>query len=203
MSGRQARDYFATIRKTIQDINESFEKLDVTEWVPLPDKQEYAVKYLDLIGHERGGRQEKFFGELGKGYSVVELLGSVESPEETQGRVIFAKEYYEKGDRMKIDKMSVTGRQVVVADSIGNVDYHEDWGISKEELEEFKAAVKALSQDKQAVLNSEYDEFRRADTEEKKQSIAAKTKDFLVENGIAVARGLTVEVLKTILMASQ
>ena len=40
VSGRQPRDYFATIRKTILEINDSFEKLDVTEWVPLPDQED-------------------------------------------------------------------------------------------------------------------------------------------------------------------
>lgn len=83
VTGSQARDYFATIRKTITDINKSFEKLPFTEWVPLPDEQAHAVKYLDLIGHEINKRPEKFVGELGKGYPVVELLGSIESPKET------------------------------------------------------------------------------------------------------------------------
>ena len=83
-TGSQARDYFATIRKTITDINRSFEKLPFTEWVPLPDAEEYAVKYNDLIGHEINGHSEKFVGELGKGYSVSKLLGSIESRKETQ-----------------------------------------------------------------------------------------------------------------------
>jgi internalin A len=204
VSGRQVRDYFATIRKTIQEINDSFEKLDVTEWVPLPDMEGYAVKYIDLIGHEIGRRKEKFVGELGKGYPVAKLLGTIESPEETQERIVIAQEYYEKGDKkMKINKANISGRQVVVADSIGNVDYHEDFGISEGELEEFKAAVKSLSQDKQEVLNSEYDEFRKAETDEKKKSTATKIKDFLLVNGIEVARGLTIEALKMILMASK
>ena len=84
VSGGQARDYFATIRKTILEINGSFEKLDVTEWVPLPGEDEHAVKYRDLIGHEIGGRSEKYVGELGKGYRVAELLGGIESREETR-----------------------------------------------------------------------------------------------------------------------
>jgi len=78
VSGRQARDSFATIRKRIVEINKSFEKLPFTEWVPLPDAEGHAVKYLDLIGHAIAGRKEKFVGELGKGYSVAKLLGGVE-----------------------------------------------------------------------------------------------------------------------------
>jgi hypothetical protein len=59
-----------------------------------------------------------------------------------------------------------------------------------------------LPADKQAELNSQYDEFSKAETAAKQKSTARKIKDFLVENGIAVARGLTVEALKMILMAS-
>ena len=84
VGGRQARDYFATIRKTITEINDSFEKLDVTEWVPLPEEQEQAVKYLDLIGHEISSREEKFVGELRKGYAVAKLLGGIERRRETK-----------------------------------------------------------------------------------------------------------------------
>ena len=203
VSGRQARDYFATIRKTIQDINNSFKKLDVTEWVPLPDEQGHAVKYIDLIGHEVCKRREKFVGELEKGYSVAELLGAIESPEETRERIIFAEEYFEKGDKMKIDKMNISGRQVVVADRLGNVDYHESMGISESKLDEFKEAVKALPQDIMAALNSQYDEFVNADTEEKKKTTVEKIKNFLIKNGVEVARSLTVEALKMILMPSQ
>jgi small GTP-binding protein len=123
LSGKQARDYFATIRKTIREINDSFEKLDVTEWVPLPDQEDHAVKYSDLIGHEIGGHKEKFVGELKKGYSVAKLLGSIESPEETKERVIIVQgDYYEKGARpVKIDKVSISGGQVVFAENIENL----------------------------------------------------------------------------------
>jgi GTPase SAR1 family protein len=204
VSGKQARGYFATIRKTIREINDSFEKLDVTEWVPLPDQQDHAVKYSDLIGHEVGGRKVKFVGELGKGYAVAKLLGSIESPEKTKEQVIIVQgDYYEKGAKiMKIDKINISGGQVAFADSIENLVYNEDLRISEKDLEALKAAVKALPPDKQAELNSQYDDFSKAETEENKKSTAKKIKDFLVENGIAVARGLTVEALKMILMAS-
>jgi len=210
--GGQARDYFATIRKTILEINSSFEKLDVTEWVPLPDEGEYAVKYMDLIGHESGGRSEKFVGELGKAYSVAELLGRIESPEETRGRIdgfgkdesgrpiVFAKEYYAKGDKMEIGDVHISGGQVNFADRIEKVEYNERLGLSEEDLEQFKGAVKALSAEKQGALNARCEEFESAETEEKKASIGKRIKDFLVENGIAVARGLTVEAIKMILM---
>ena len=43
--GEQKRDYFAAIRKTFRTIHQSFEKLDVTELIPLPDQAEVAVEY--------------------------------------------------------------------------------------------------------------------------------------------------------------
>jgi hypothetical protein len=48
--------------------------------VPLPDAEGYAVKYDDLIGHEESRREEKFVGELRKGYSVAKLLDGIEDP---------------------------------------------------------------------------------------------------------------------------
>jgi len=209
VKGGQARDYFATIRKTILEINGSFEKLAFAEWVPLPGQEGHAVKYMDLIGHEAGGRKEKFVGELGKGYSVAELLGRIESPEETRGRIegvgreggaiIYAKEYYAKGGKMETGDIHISGGQVSFADRIDKVEYNDRLGLSEEDLEEFKAAVKALSAEKQAVLNGQCGQFENAETQEKRASIGKKIKDFLVDNGIAVGRALTVEAIKMIL----
>jgi len=43
VSGEQKRDYFSIIRKTIRDINGSFEKLETKELVPLPDNDKITV----------------------------------------------------------------------------------------------------------------------------------------------------------------
>ncbi len=120
VSGRQARDYFATIRRTILEINNSFEKLDVTEWVPLPDESNHAVKYLDLIGHEtaRPRREEKFVGELQKGYQVAKLLGSIESRKETGERI---KEMYDlRGVKVEGDLVMDGDKINVKGDAIGS-----------------------------------------------------------------------------------
>jgi len=127
VTGSQARDYFATIRKTITDINKSFEKLPFTEWVPLPDAEEYVVKYKDLIGHERVRRREKFVGELEKGYSVAELLGRIESREETLVHIntLIAgdKSHIEIGRRMKgnivADEVNI---EIKIEQAIGHLD---------------------------------------------------------------------------------
>ncbi|MCI0471481.1 MAG: AAA family ATPase, partial [Candidatus Aminicenantes bacterium] len=86
VSGQQKRDYFSIIRKTIRDINASFEKLKTTELVPLPDHPEITVNYEDLIGHEAAGQPEKFVGELKRAYSVAQLLDGIEKKEKIQAQ---------------------------------------------------------------------------------------------------------------------
>lgn len=78
VGGKQKRDYFSAIRKSINDINRSFEKLSVTELVPLPDVSDILIDYRELIGYELAGREEYFIGRLGKGYSVQSLLNGIE-----------------------------------------------------------------------------------------------------------------------------
>lgn len=78
VAGREKRDYFAVIRKTIHDINISFEKLGFRELVPLPDESGELVDYADLIGHERFNLDEIVIGRLGKKYDVQTLLNGVE-----------------------------------------------------------------------------------------------------------------------------
>jgi hypothetical protein len=80
ITGKDAKGYLSSIRDIITGINESFAKLPCEEWVPLPDEPEYAVKYKDLTGHQDSKRDEKFVGELKKGYSVAKLLSGIEDP---------------------------------------------------------------------------------------------------------------------------
>ncbi len=78
VTGGQKRDYFAIIRKVIADINSSFEKLAVTELVPLPDAPDIAIDYRELVGHEQAGRDDIFVGRLGRAYNVSSLLSGIE-----------------------------------------------------------------------------------------------------------------------------
>jgi internalin A len=78
VTGAQKRDYFSAIRKVIADINASFEKLDVTELVPVPDATNILLDYKELIGYESNGREEIFIGRLGKAYNVQTLLNGIE-----------------------------------------------------------------------------------------------------------------------------
>jgi small GTP-binding protein len=81
VNGEQKRDYFSIIRKTFREINDSFEKLEFKELVPLPDNDEIAIEYEELLGYELEGRGEYFVGKLRKGYSVKKLLDGIEKEE--------------------------------------------------------------------------------------------------------------------------
>jgi len=87
VSGEQNRNYFSTIRKTLRDINKSFEKLEVKELVPLPDNNKITVEYSELIGLERMGEKEISIGKLGKKYSVKQLLDGIEKEEERMEKI--------------------------------------------------------------------------------------------------------------------
>jgi GTPase SAR1 family protein len=91
ITGSRKRDYFAVLRKTFRDIHDSFEKLAVEEWIPLPDNdnsEKIAVEYRELLGYEKAGRHEIFIGVLGKSYSVAQLLSGIEKPEDRQEREV-------------------------------------------------------------------------------------------------------------------
>ena len=77
ISGGDRRDYLAVIRSTFHDINGSFEKLDVTEEVPLPDNPSIAVSFEHLRKLEARG-DEAFLPEgSDDDYKVRDLLGVV------------------------------------------------------------------------------------------------------------------------------
>lgn len=73
----QKREYFYVIRHAIHDICSEFENLEVTEYVPLPGHAERLVGYRELLGYEKAGKDEYFNGELGRSFSVSEMLDCV------------------------------------------------------------------------------------------------------------------------------
>ena len=73
VSGKQKRDFFSVIRHAFQIINRSFEKLEVTEKVPLPDNPGVSLEYKELIGFELEKKEEIFVGKLRKNYSAIAL----------------------------------------------------------------------------------------------------------------------------------
>lgn len=79
VTGSQKRDFFSVVRKALNDITGSFEKLVVREFVPLPDHREVLVEYQELLGYEKAGKSEYFVGKVGTGYDVKSLLNGFES----------------------------------------------------------------------------------------------------------------------------
>lgn len=74
--GKDRIQHFAIIRKTINDLNNDFEKLLVSEWIPLPDENG-KVEYKELLGYEEAGKNEYFVGKIKKNFNVKELLNGV------------------------------------------------------------------------------------------------------------------------------
>ena len=103
VTGSPPRDYFAVLRKTFHDIHDSFEKLEVEEWISLPDHDKIAVEYQELLGYELAGREEIFIGKLGKAYRVQQLLSGIEKPGDRQplrmnGEIIGKNRFFEEGE---------------------------------------------------------------------------------------------------------
>ncbi len=98
VNGEQKKNYFSSIRKTVWDINSSFQKLEIKELVPLPDNVKITVEYDELVGLERMGEREIRIGKLRKKYSVKKLLDGIEIgrmknvDSDKPGTVIYAKE---------------------------------------------------------------------------------------------------------------
>jgi len=86
VSGKRKRDYFSVIRKTLREINDSFEKLAPQELVPLPGYPGEFVDYRELIGLEQMGEADITIGKLEKKFSVKQLLDGIEREEERRTR---------------------------------------------------------------------------------------------------------------------
>ncbi|MDQ1354183.1 MAG: internalin, partial [Acidobacteriota bacterium] len=82
VNGEQKRDYFSIIRKTIRDINGSFEKLETKELVPLPDNDKITVEYEELTGHELMRIPEITIAKIRKRYPVAALLDGIAGAED-------------------------------------------------------------------------------------------------------------------------
>jgi internalin A len=78
VQGEQKRSYFSVIWKIFRDINEDFEKLAYTEWVPLPDRDDILVEYETLLVYERLGEDQIIIKELGDRCPVKPLLDGIE-----------------------------------------------------------------------------------------------------------------------------
>jgi GTPase SAR1 family protein len=210
LEGENKKELLGIIRKNIKDINDSFQSLQIREMIPCnctkckESQTQYYYRLESLRRRLRDGQDTVQCDESYDELNIHEILGDVVIYErDEKGRpIIFAKEYY-GGDRMKIERIDISGGQVNFADRIEKIEYKEGLGISEQELEKLKEGIRALSVEKHGLLNTQCEEFKKADTEKKSKLIGHKIKNFLIENGIAVARGLTVEAIKIILMGPQ
>lgn len=91
--GKDRRQMLSFIRKTFEGIRASFTKLNVTEWVIIPNElvenknlfykndKKILVKYLTLLVYERTNRESYFSPELEEEFRVLDLLNGIETPE--------------------------------------------------------------------------------------------------------------------------
>ncbi len=92
VNGEQKRDYFAILRKTFQEIHESFGQLRIDERIGLPDAPGVTVSLEHLLRLERM-EQETYIPEgADKPYNVRALLGT------------FAGEYAREDEQLRILK---------------------------------------------------------------------------------------------------
>jgi GTPase SAR1 family protein len=84
VNGAQRRDYFSVIRYAFQSINKSFEKLEATEKVPMPDDPAVTVSYEHLIRLEGKDVKEYIPDGAEKEYKVRDLLGTVYVEKKTE-----------------------------------------------------------------------------------------------------------------------
>ena len=79
VSGPQRRAHFAMIRKAFHSLNAGFEKLVVTERVPLPDLRDQSVDYEELLACEQSGETVFKVYKFKKSYAVRDLLNGIEA----------------------------------------------------------------------------------------------------------------------------
>ncbi|MFZ2726109.1 MAG: COR domain-containing protein [Methylococcaceae bacterium] len=127
VSGLQKRDYFAVIHNTLTEIHNSFEKLTITELVPLPDNPSITVEYQELIGYEIMGKDKYTVGKLRKDYDVAELLNGIEKRENrelAQQRIINNYGDYHEGDKLETIR-NIKAKNYIEGDNNGDIAGHD------------------------------------------------------------------------------
>ncbi|WP_446009021.1 COR domain-containing protein [Candidatus Electrothrix sp.] len=78
VQGERPREYLHYLRYLLTDINSSFEKLSVSERVPMPDDPQRTVDYETLLKYAERGIERYIPEGSDQDYSVDELLGLVQ-----------------------------------------------------------------------------------------------------------------------------
>jgi len=84
VNGQQKQYYFAVIRYTFNDIIHSFEKLDVKEYVPIPEDPTITVSYPYLLQLREMNLKEYIPEGIKKAYSINGLLDGFEENESSR-----------------------------------------------------------------------------------------------------------------------
>ena len=88
VGGEQRRDYLAVILFAFREINKSFQKLRVTERIPLPDMLGVSVSFDHLTKLERRGIERFMPDGADREYDVRDLLGTVYVERRTEQQIL-------------------------------------------------------------------------------------------------------------------
>ena len=151
VSGERKKEYFSIIRKTLREINQSFEKLEAKELVPLPDNDKITIEYEELVGYDLENRDEYFNGILRKGYSVKQLLNGIEKEEErmtldSDKRTVHVDKMV-MGDNYEAKQVVSQGPEAHLQD----INIQQIWNEKKDEID-LRILTKELAELRQKLL---------------------------------------------------
>jgi internalin A len=86
--GYRNRDYFAVLRHALFSINNTFEKIQAVEKVPMPDQPTVTVSYRHLLMLEELGEKTYIPDGSDKRYNVKELLGTIQTDSRTEEEIL-------------------------------------------------------------------------------------------------------------------
>jgi hypothetical protein len=97
--GELRREYLGIVAHALREINDSFEKLEAVEKVPMPDRPEVSVTYKHLLRLQAKGVRTYIPDGTDREYDVQELLGYVQPQPQTEDEVLrLLHQLVEKGD---------------------------------------------------------------------------------------------------------
>ncbi len=129
------REYLSVLRHHIAGIAKDFEGLELTEWVPLPGYEDVFVKYKELLGLERLREKQYVNGELGKKFSVSQLLDSVVTQQERS----------EEGSMIHVHLDNI-GNSNVTNTQTNTQSQHQDVEV-KHQIKEMRGLFRNLKED--------------------------------------------------------
>jgi small GTP-binding protein len=84
VNGPRRKEYLSFLWFSLREINASFEKLAVSERIPMPDDPSCSAEYQTLVRYAEQGSDIYIAEGSGKMYSVRQLIGMVEPDREDQ-----------------------------------------------------------------------------------------------------------------------